>query len=314
MISFGHITNALGHRNAVGILVAGLVLLVGAAVVGSVFLFSTPKEVVVEEPAPQAPSPYDRVVLRAEAAIVYDLATGEVLYEKNSEAQLPLASLTKLLTLYAAAEVMPRDASIQMTSEALSADGDSGFSEGEHFTFEELAKLALVASSNDAAEAIALAAGERRGQDGASLLASAASAAGLSQTYTLNGTGLDESTIISGGYGSARDMALLSAEFLKRVPGIARATLDPSVTANSMDGRSYTLKNTNPDVGQIPGLRLSKTGFTDLAGGNLAIVFDVGLNHPIAIVVLGSTREGRFTDVDRLVKATTAQFASMPLP
>lgn len=314
MISSGHITEALGHRNAAGIAIVGLVLFVGVAVVGGVFLFAPKPEVAVEEPAPTLPNPYDRVVIRAEAAIVYDLTTGEVLYEKNAEAQLPLASLTKLLTLYAAADVMAPGASVEMTAGALAAEGDNGFSEGETFTFEELAKLALVASSNDAAQAIAIAAESRKGQGGVSLLASAATAAGLSQTYTLNGTGLDESAIISGGYGSARDMALLSAEFLKRVPGIARATLDPSVTASSMDGRSYTLKNTNPDVSQVPGLRLSKTGYTDLAGGNLAIVFDVGLNHPIAIVVLGSTREGRFTDVDRLVKATAAQFASMPLP
>lgn len=314
MISFGHILSALGHRNTTGVAIVGLVLFVGVAVVGGVFLLAPKPEVAVEEPAPALPSPYDRVVIRAEAAIVYDLTTGEVLYEKNSEAQLPLASLTKLLTLYAAADVMAPGAPVEMTARALSAEGDNGFSEGESFTFEELAKLALVASSNDAAQAIALAAENRKGQGDVSLLASAATAAGLSQTYTLNGTGLDESAIISGGYGSARDMALLSAEFLKRVPGIARATLDPSVTASSMDGRSYTLKNTNPDVTHVPGLRLSKTGYTDLAGGNLAIVFDVGLNHPIAIVVLGSTREGRFTDVDRLVKATAAQFASMPLP
>ncbi len=314
MITPGHIMETLQKRGVAGIAITGLVLLLGVAIVGGAFLFVSRPEVAVVEPPPELPSAFDRVILRAEAAIVYDLTTGDVLYEKNAEAQLPLASLTKLLTLYAAAGVMPQNAPIEMTAAALSADGDNGFSEGEQFSFEELAKLALVASSNDAAEAIARAVEKERGGNGASLLASAATAAGLSQTYTLNGTGLDESSIISGGYGSARDMALLSAEFLKRVPGIARATLEPSVTANSLDGRSYTLKNTNPDVSHVPGLRLSKTGFTDLAGGNLAIVFDVGLNHPIAIVVLGSTREGRFTDVDRLVRATAAQFASMPLP
>ena len=114
--------------------------------------------------------------------------------------------------------------------------------------------------------------------------------------------------------GTAITIAMLSGAFLERVPGIARATLDPSVSATSLEGRSYTLKNTNPYVSTVPGLRLSKTGFTDLAGGNLAIVFDAGLNHPIAIVVLGSTREERFTDVDTLVKATVAEFAGLPLP
>ena len=49
---------------------------------------------------------------------------------------------------------------------------------------------------------------------------------------------------------------------------------------------------------------LGKTGFTDLAGGNLAIVFEAGPLYPIAVVVLGSTAEDRFTDVEKLVWAT----------
>ena len=47
----------------------------------------------------------------------------------------------------------------------------------------------------------------------------------------------------------------------------------------------------------------SKTGFTNLAGGNLAIVFDAGFMHPIAIVVLGSTIDGRFSDILKLQRA-----------
>jgi D-alanyl-D-alanine carboxypeptidase len=46
---------------------------------------------------------------------------------------------------------------------------------------------------------------------------------------------------------------------------------------------------------------MGKTGFTDLAGGNLAIVFDVGLAHPVVAVVLGSSEEGRFSDMQKLV-------------
>lgn len=302
-------------RDIAGIAAVVFALVAATGALGSIYLFAqqnTPEEV----PVAVAPveSAYANVILRAEAAIVYDLATGEVLYEKNAEAQLPLASLTKLLTLYAAAEALGTSAPIQITASALATEGESGFSAGETFTFEELAKLALVASSNDAADAISEAAEKRKGMEAERVLAGAASALGLSQTYTLNGTGLDESAIISGGYGSARDMALLAGAFLERVPGIARATLSPIVNATSLDGRSYTLKNTNPDASSVPGLRLSKTGYTDLAGGNLAIVFDAGMNHPIAVVVLGSTREGRFTDVDTLVRATAAQFSGLILP
>lgn len=258
---------------------------------------------------------FDEVHLSAKAAIVYDLTTGEVLYEKNAETQLPLASLTKLLTLFAASHVLTKDTPVTMTAHALATEGDNGFREGETFTFEDAARLALVGSSNDAAEAITEAATNiAEATNGTSLLASAASAIGLTQTYALNGTGLDENGAISGGYGSAHDIALLAAALLKRVPGIMRASIDPYVTATSLSGNSYTLKNTNPEVSHIPGLLLSKTGYTDLAGGNLAVVFDAGIGHPVAIVVLGSTKDERFTDVQHLVQATSAQFAGLRLP
>lgn len=292
-------------------LIAGVLILGGVTLLTPQFSFFASKTPLEEAPSPSA---FDAVKISAKAAIVYDLTTGEILYEKNAEAQLPLASLTKLLTLYAAVDSLPLTAEIPMTATALSSMGDNGFSVGEVFTFSDLAKLALVGSSNDAAAAIAeAAAGKRSAASGTALLASAASSLGLTQTYALNGTGLDENETISGAYGSAHDIAILASELLKRAPGIARASLLPSVTASSRSGFSYTLQNTNPGVSHIPGLLLSKTGYTDLAGGNLAIIFDAGINHPIAVVVLGSTKEDRFLDVVELVEATAHEFAELSL-
>lgn len=293
----------------------GGVALLGAG--GAAFMhFSKGSGQVADAPA-EAPraSAFDSVQISARAAIVYDLATGEVLYEKNAEAQLPLASLTKLLTLYAAAETLAADAPIVISDKALATEGESGFALGDTFSFEDAAKFAVVASSNDAAEAIAEAAAKvSDAANGTALMASAASSIGLTQTYALNGTGLDENGRISGGYGSAHDIAVLAGALLKRVPGIMRATINPSVTATSYNGNSYTLKNTNPGTDHVPGLLLSKTGYTDLAGGNLAIVFDAGIGHPVAVVVLGSTRDERFVDVNRLVRATASEFAGLSLP
>lgn len=280
-----------------------------------IYPYLQPKEITDASHTPEAPSAFDSVALSAKAAIVYDLTTGEVLYAKNAEAQLPLASLTKLLTLYAASQTLAMDAPVVITKRALHTEGESGFALGDTFTFADAARMALVASSNDAAEAITEAAANvARANNGTSLLANAASALGLMQTYAVNATGLDENGEISGGYGSAHDIALLAEALLKRVPGIMRASIEPSVTARSRSGSSYTLKNTNPEVAHIPGLMLSKTGYTDLAGGNLAVVFDAAIGHPVAVVVLGSTKEERFTDVERLVRATSARFAGVQLP
>lgn len=260
----------------------------------------------------QIPDAYKDVRLSAQSAIVYDLVTGKVLYARNAEAQLPLASLTKLLTIYASADEL-KGARIPITASALLPEGDSGFTVGQTFTYDALAKLAIVGSSNDAAEAIALAGTEHIKGDHR-MLASAIQGLGLSQTYTVNGTGLDESSQLSGGYGSAYDIAILAGAFVQKMPEVARATTLSKVTVSSEEGQSYTLKNTNPDAEHVSGLLLSKTGFTDLAGGNLAIVYDAGIYHPIAIVVLGSTKDGRFLDVYNLVRATGQYFSTLSLP
>jgi D-alanyl-D-alanine carboxypeptidase (penicillin-binding protein 5/6) len=269
---------------------------------------------VASAPTP-ASNAYDKVKLSGKAAIVYDLTTGEVLYAKNAEAQLPLASLTKLLTLYAASKALADASPVVITGKAAAVDSASGLKVGDTFAFKDAARLAVVASSNDAAEAIAEAATSAAdAPNGTALLANAASSIGLTQTYALNGTGLDENTSISGGYGSAKDIAVLAGALLARIPDIMHATIESQVSATAWNGNSYTLENTNPEVSHIPGLMMSKTGYTDLAGGNLAVVFDAGVGHPVAVVVLGSTRDSRFSDVDQLVKATSERFAGLTLP
>ena len=291
--------------------VAGFAILAAAAALGAAAYFipfgDEPEAVeVVEAPRPDA---FESVRLQGRAAIVYDLTTGETLYARNAEAQLPLASVTKLLTIYAGTNALTETSPVTLTASALATEGESGFFEGETFSFKDAAKLALVASSNDAAAAIAEAAQSKRGIAGSALMASAANAANLSQTYVLNGTGLDEDTQMSGGYGSARDVALLAGALLEKAPDIARATTQSTISVTSQNGIPHTMNNTNQRIVEIPGALLSKTGFTDLAGGNLVVVFDAGIGHPIAVVVLGSTVEGRFTDVERLVDATHAHFA-----
>ena len=211
---------------------AGIGILICTAILSGV-AFAAPllmKEEPAPEPVAEAPRPnaFANIRIQGKAAIVYDLTTGETLYAENAEAQLPLASLTKLLTVFAGATTLSDMAPVRITASALSAEGESGFVEGETFTFKDAAELALVASSNDAAAAIAEAAQKERGIAGQALMASAAQAAHLSQTYALNGTGLDEDTRISGGYGSARDVALLAGALLEQ----AEKLLDKGISIN----------------------------------------------------------------------------------
>lgn len=310
MIDWKTFPDTSDERMQAGIALVSCTLLLGAVVYfipwpGAAQMVDT----TVAREATTTPDAFADVPIEAKAAVVVDLSTGMSLYEKNADAQLPLASLTKLLTTYAAVDSLSMQTPITITENAVAADGDSGLKAGETFAFTDLARFELVASSNDAAQAIAETAAGHRGEDTATLLRGAVAAAGLAQTYAVNGTGLDESTSVSGGYGSARDIARLAGALLAKAPDIARATTLPSVTVTSQSGTVHTLPNTDTEVEHFPNLLLSKTGFTDLAGGNLVVIFDAGLNHPIAVAVLGSSRDARFTDVNALVAATLSHFA-----
>lgn len=252
--------------------------------------------------------------LSGQAAIVVDLSTGKTLYAQNADTPLPLASLTKLLTLYGAGRILSPSSMVTISSTSLSADGEYGFAAGETFAFSDLAKLALVASSNDAAQAIAEAAELQSGMSESAFMQNAISSAGLTNTRAANGTGLDIDTTQASAFGTARDMAKLASAFLGNQPTLSKATTRSSASAYSTAGALHSLPNTNQNAARMTGLMLSKTGFTDIAGGNLAVVFDAAIGHQVAVVVLGSTREGRFTDVERLMRATRIELSKAEAP
>jgi D-alanyl-D-alanine carboxypeptidase (penicillin-binding protein 5/6) len=302
-----------------------LTLVIGGVLLGAVTFgithvgTSTPASVTAASTSPAAAAlpaaaaqavedPFSSVHLSGKAAIVVDLSNGHTLYSQNADTQLPLASLTKLLTMYGAQQALSSGSIVTISSSSLAQDGDYGLSIGETFTYADIARFALVGSSNDAAEAVAEAAESATGLAPEQYMARSVSQIGLSNTHASNGTGLDIDATEAGAYGTARDVAKLAQAFLKAAPTLAKATTRSAVTVTSTAGVPHSIANTNPDVTSIPGIQLSKTGYTDLAGGNLVIVFDAGINHPVAIVVLGSTRQARFTDVEKLVRATLASF------
>jgi len=289
---------------------ASVALLLGSCILALFFFFplSQPTEPVT---ATTSPDPYAALVLTAQAAIVYDLVTGEVLYEKNADVQLPLASLTKLLTIEAAVRELSLDMPIKISDDDVRVDTPRRFAVGDTLALKDMARLTLTASLNDGASAIAAALAAQRATSTPAALQAAATALGLSTTYAVNGNGLDFSDAVAGGYGSARDMARLAGALVADAPDIALATTLSKASATTLAGRHYEILNTNPTVANAPRLLLSKTGTTNLAGGNLALVFDAAIGHPIAVVVLGSTETERFTDASMLIAATFARFAGV---
>ena len=285
-------------------LVFSLVFLVYPAVLGN-----KKAELAAVAEANARPDPFASVSLQAKAAYVVDLKSGKVLFEKNSEAELPLASLTKLMTAITALSVVPEGTIITIDKEDLELEGDSGLYSAERWRLGDLLGLTLVESSNDGAFAVASSVGiiEAGVDDKAvgrakfvELMNDKAKDLGLAQTYFNNSTGLDESATKAGGYGSARDIATLLGYAIDKYPDIFRNTKYSSLKVDSLNAPSHTARNTNTALDGIPFIVASKTGYTDLAGGNLAVVFDPGLNGMIAVAVLGSTENGRFDDVKNL--------------
>lgn len=252
---------------------------------------------------------FGSVSIRARSAVVYDLSTHTVLYGKQESSVLPLASLTKLFTVYTALTTLPQGTAVTLSESSLAPEGDSGLKVGETLSLGALERLALVASSNDAAEAIAEATVRNTSNTSTALMASAVSALGITDVRASNPTGLDVSTSQSGGYGSALSVAKVADSIVNLDPSLAHATTKSSVTVVSSDNVTHTLTNTNQTIDAVPNPLISKTGFTDLAGGNLVVVFDAGINHPVAVVVLGSTKDERFTDVSTLVHKTLEYFS-----
>lgn len=236
--------------------------------------------------------------LTAKSAVVYDPTTKRILYSKNPNMQLPLASLTKLMAAAAVLAAREENTYVAITLDDLAPEGDWDLHVGEEWPLRDLVTFGLVASSNDAIAAAAA-------SMGGSVIDSMNSAAkdlGLSHTYFLNPTGLDEDLETAGGYGTAHDMALLTEVFLEKFPAFFEATAKPVVVIQNGD-HVIQADSTAEPILTIPGLIGAKTGYTDLAGGNLVAAFDIELGHPLIIAVLGSTREGRFEDVKTLLNA-----------
>jgi len=277
---------------------------IGCLIVVSGFLLLRPKAPIHIETPPYPPLiSFDPARLKATAAIIYDPQSGRILYAKNDELQMPLASLTKLMTADTALETLGATSSVRISRAAIATEGDSGLKEGEVWNVGSLIRYALLVSSNDGMAAVAENAG------GASFIKkmnSNAQSLGLVQSYFLDPTGLDMTSEISGGYGSARDVAVLAAQFYKNYPSFFESSIRQNqiytVGKDVLSGRA-----TAAPILDIPGLIGAKTGYTDLAGGNLVTIVDASLDHPLVIVVLHSTEKGRFEDVRSLVAAVRNQ-------
>lgn len=305
---------------SLALLFVGSVLLVGGFQSAVSLLLPTgvqPQNISAQDQTASVVGAFENINLEARAAYVFDISSNQILFAFHENDKLPLASVTKLMTAFVARDHAPESALLVLSSDDLTTEGDSGLRVGERWRMQDLLNTMLVISSNDAAHAVArfIGADEQQPFDSekqanarvrfVEMMNTKARELGLSQMEFFNESGLDIDGALprNGGYGSAHDVAILFSELWKKYPGTVEITAMPAARIVSQDNVTHVLPNTDEAIGKFSGLIASKTGYTTLAGGNLAIIFDRGINDPVVAVVLGSTQKGRFADMAKLVIA-----------
>jgi D-alanyl-D-alanine endopeptidase (penicillin-binding protein 7) len=257
-----------------------------------------PKSVVDNRPLFDK-SAFSTIKIEGKAYVVYDTVTHEVIASKNEQELLPLASVTKVMMAVSSTLHKKKDEKIIITPKSIEDGYDLGLKNKQVWDLSELLKYTLVFSSNDGAEAIADSFG---GKDiFVNQMNGDAKNLGLNLTFT-DPAGRDLNGKI-GGKGTVLEVAKLFSIARKNIPEILDATTKKRETVTSSFGKISGVPNTNQDIETLSGAEASKTGYTDMAGGNLGVIVDISVGHPVVIVVLGSTKTGRFEDMDTLYKA-----------
>jgi len=222
--------------------------------------------------------------ISAIASIVISADTGEVIYSKNADTKLPMASVTKMMSTLILLESGDLDTPFEVDSRAIGTEGSSMYlQEGDIVTKYALACGMLLPSGNDAANATAyLLAGSLEGF--AVMMNKKARDLGMTRSYFVNPSGLE-----GDGHGSsAYDLAILARAALQNE--IFRSICSQptlAVTYGNPPTERY-LKNTNRLLTRLEGTYGVKTGFTDEAGRCLVSAYENESGNFIAVTLKSS--------------------------
>lgn len=242
---------------------------------------------------------------------------GTLWFGRAADERAQIASLTKIMTAIVAAEHLDAEASVTVTPEAAGVgESSAGLLAGDEMTFDDALKAVLTASGNDAASAVAQAAGAvilgERGQDGDAYACEAAfveamnakaAELGMAGTRFANPHGLDFDAFAQGQYSCARDVAVMlrhamGVDLVRSNIGYERVGI-----AVLRGGAPVTveLANTDTMIEGYAGTCAAKTGYTLAAGPCAATAVNRGDGHEYyAVVLASSSKPQRFADSEAL--------------
>ena len=262
-----------------------------------------PVQLTAEPPALELP---------CRAACLIDQQTGTVLYEKNADQQMPIASITKVMTLLLTFEAvhngqLTMDTPVPVSEHAYHMGGSQIWLEpGEQFTLDEMIKAICVSSANDAAVAVAeLVGGSEQGF--VQSMNSRAAELGMTNTAFHNACGLDAEGHLS----TARDVAVMSRYILNTCPEVLHYT---GIWTDTLRGGATQLVNTNKLLRRYNGITGLKTGTTSGAGVCISASATRDGLDLIAVVLGAPSSSDRFDAATTLLDYGFAAYRAVPLP
>src|SRR3990167_1680934 len=247
--------------------------------------------------------------ITAKAAFFVETKTGRVLFSKNPEQQLPIASLVKVMTALIALENRNLDEKLWVSSRASEMEPDKMFLQpGEELNLKELLYGIFLISGNDSAEVLAEATTGNR-MEFINSMNDKAKQLGMKNSFFVNPTGLDED--ISNSFSSAYDLSLLTRYAIRKFPELVDISKTEHITLpQTEDHQDYDMYSGINLLTTYPGVVGFKTGFTPEAGLTLITLAQKD-GHEIVGVLLGS--ENRRDEAKELLDYSFSKLETKPL-
>ena len=252
--------------------------------------------------AVEANSDAEELETNSRIALIYDRASGQILYEKNGEKQTPMASTTKIMTAIVVLENADLTETVTINAKAAGIGGSRlGLKKNDKITVNDLLYGLMLRSGNDAAVALAIHVGGSI-EGFANMMNEKAKEMGLTNSHFVVPQGLDN----EGHFTTAYELAKM-ADYALKIDKF-REIVSTKLTTININGYPKAINNTNQLLGSISGVYGVKTGFTNGAGRYLVTACKRGELDIITVIIGADTTKIRTADTIKLIEYASKNY------
>ena len=252
--------------------------------------------------AVEANSDAEELETNSRIALIYDRASGQILYEKNGEKQTPMASTTKIMTAIVVLENADLTETVTINAKAAGIGGSRlGLKKNDKITVNDLLYGLMLRSGNDAAVALAIHVGGSI-EGFANMMNEKAKEMRLTNSHFVVPHGLDN----EGHFTTAYELAKM-ADYALKIDKF-REIVSTKLTTININGYPKAINNTNQLLGSISGVYGVKTGFTNGAGRCLVTACKRGELDIITVIIGADTTKIRTADTIKLIEYASKNY------